>query len=60
LSNSPNYEFICETKAKNTDLRASSWGDGWKFGALHAKVSSNPALFSAGYGRGEHQLLEVL
>jgi hypothetical protein len=45
---------------KNADLRASIWEDGWKFDALHAKVSSNPALFIAGFGRGERQRLEVL
>jgi hypothetical protein len=60
LSNFPNCEFICVTKDKKADLRASSWGGGWKFGAPHAKVSSNPTLFNAGFGREERQRLEVL
>jgi hypothetical protein len=60
LLNLPNCEFICENKPKNADLRVSSCGNGWKFGAPHAKVWSNPALFSAGFGRGKRQRLEVL
>jgi hypothetical protein len=45
---------------KNANLWASTWGDGWKFGAPHANVSSNPALCIAKFGHGEHQRLEVL
>jgi hypothetical protein len=60
LSNSPNCEYICERKAKNVNFRASTLGDGWNFGAPHDKVSSNPALFITGFGRGERQRVEVL
>jgi hypothetical protein len=66
----PNIGKICQIrrtvnlfvklKDKKSDLRASTWGDGWNFGAPHAKVSSNHALFIAGFGRGERQRLEVL
>jgi hypothetical protein len=35
-------------------------GDGWNFGPLRSKLSSNPALFSAGFGRGERHRLEML
>jgi hypothetical protein len=57
LANSPNCEFICD---KNANFRASTWGDGWKFGGPHTKVLSNTALFIAGFGRGERQRLKVL
>jgi hypothetical protein len=67
--NKPNIGKICQIRRtviffvkldKNADLRASTWGDGWKFGAPHAKILSNPALFIAGFGCGERQRLEVL
>ncbi len=35
-------------------------GDGWNFGAPRAKLSSNPALNSAGFRPGEPQRLEML
>jgi hypothetical protein len=45
---------------KNAEHKASTWGDGWNFSAPHAKLSSNPAVFTAGFGRGERQRLELL
>jgi hypothetical protein len=38
----------------------STWGEGGKFDAPHAKVSSNPALFIAEFGHEERQRLEML
>jgi hypothetical protein len=38
----------------------STWEDGWKFDAPHAKVLSNPALFIAEFGHEERQRLEML
>jgi hypothetical protein len=35
-------------------------GAGWKFGALYAKISSNPTLFIARFGHGERQRPEML
>jgi hypothetical protein len=67
--NKPNIGKICHIRRtvnlfvklrENADLRASTWGDGWKFGAPHTKVLSNPVLFITEFSRGEHQRLEVL
>jgi hypothetical protein len=52
--------LFVKLKDKNANLWAYTWGDGWKFGAPHAKVLSNPVLFITGFDRGEHQRLEVL
>jgi hypothetical protein len=35
-------------------------GDGWNFGAPHAKSSSNPDENFAGFGRGERQRVNML
>jgi hypothetical protein len=53
-------EYLFVKNATNADFRASSWGAGWKFGAPHAQFSSNPAQFTAGFGREGRQRLEIL
>jgi hypothetical protein len=44
----------------NTPIAGHLAGGGWKFGAPHAKLSSNPVVIHPGFGRGERQRLEVL
>jgi hypothetical protein len=44
----------------NTPFVRHLAGGGWKFGAPHAKLLSNPAVLHPGFGRGERQRMEVL
>jgi hypothetical protein len=53
-------ERLFVKNATNADFWAFSWGAGWKFGAPHAQFSSNPVQFTAGFGRGGRQRLEML